>query len=249
MSAGQASNVARAALAYAEKSRARMLRLLDGIAKPAGRGKIGILVFDDADTYARYLRHYFPDVSEYAFPGAMYLDPGHPHFALTGSTMSVAEPVIARELTRLHLAHLPLPTWVEAGLAHTLERMAAPRRCCSSVSCDPRLQLQSDWNEANIQGFWSGRSFHESSHHAALSGELATQLIALLGRDRADFIAFANHADAVDSGAAAAIAHGRTTLSDLTAEVLGAGDWTPRPHTWQSNQYTAAHQVPVIAVQ
>lgn len=233
--AGAAANVARAALAYAEKSRGRVLRLLDGISSPDGGGKPAILVFDDADDYVRYLRHFFPQVSEYAFPGAMFVDPGHPQFVLTASTMGAAEPVIARELTRLHLAHLVSPLWLREGLALTLERMLAPRRsCCAGATCDPRLTQRASWTPERLQRFWSGASFAAGDAAAELSGELAVQLVAVLGRDRDAFVRFANAAQPADGGEAAAVAHCGRSLAAVAAEVLEEGDWAPRPGAWSS---------------
>lgn len=67
-------------LEYAEKSRKRTLRLLDGIAKDEGYGKSCVMAFAGEEQYYEYVANYYPDEGEFALSGGMYINHGYGHF-------------------------------------------------------------------------------------------------------------------------------------------------------------------------
>lgn len=65
-----------------------------------------------------------------------------------------------------------------------------------------------------------------------LSYDLAKHFVMLAAADIKTFSAFANAADAADSGDRAAAEHLGYSVKHLAEAVLGDGSWEPRPETW-----------------
>lgn len=138
------------ALEYAEKTRSRVLHLLAGIASDEGYGKFVMLVLHDHDAYYEYITNYYtdvPDADELAFSSGMYINHGYGHFVFVAEDLDRIEPVIAHELTHSLLAHLPLPAWVNEGIAVNTER----RLCASSLRRCSRL------TDLAVRPTWLGR--------------------------------------------------------------------------------------------
>ena len=74
-----APNVAGAALGFMGKTLQRIVRVLDGVAQPPEWGKDILVIFDDEDSYYRYVTHYYPE-GEFAASSGMHLDAGCGHF-------------------------------------------------------------------------------------------------------------------------------------------------------------------------
>ncbi len=233
---GQSPRIAQATLAYCERTRARILRLLDGIAATAGFGKPCVLVFDDVEAYYRYVSHYYPWAGEYALSSGLYINQGYGHFVVGQNDLNAIEPVIAHELTHLHLAHLQLPTWLNEGLAVGVEAALAPPRIPAGRRSDSGLQHRDYWNPQRLQRFWSGEAFVRAGAVNALAYDLAGRLTRLLGDNRAAFTAFANNCRPDDAGESAARTHCGAGLGDFAAVLLGEGDWAPHPERWPGPQ-------------
>src|SRR5689334_22167942 len=116
------SNVAKATLEYIDRTRRRILRVLDGIAQVAPWGKDLLIVFDDEETYYRYVSYYYDEDGEFATSAGMHICAGCSHFVTRKGDLSAIEPVIAHEMTHGCVAHLPLPLWLNEGIAVNTEQ-------------------------------------------------------------------------------------------------------------------------------
>lgn len=219
-------------LEYAEKSRKRILRLLDGIAKDEGYGKSCVIAFASEEQYYEYVANYYPDEGEFAFSGGMYINHGYGHFVCVSTDMHAIEPVIAHELTHMHLAHLPLPAWLDEGLAVNTERILCPQRGSLHSANELREKHAGFWNKDTIQEFWSGKSFLRSDDGNLLSYDLAKNIVTLLSQDRDRFVAFVNAATLEDSGHAAASKHLGDELEHAVNFIVAEGNWRPDPKAW-----------------
>lgn len=230
-------------LSFCQTVLRRVRRNLGGIADDSGYGRYVALVFPDDDAYYDYIAHYYPEGGEYAMSSGVFLSAGYGHFALPESGLEAMEPVIAHELTHSLLAHLPLPTWLNEGLAVNTEHALFPRLA------DPRAQPYRPeelathhaayWDAESIQAFWSGESFHRTDDGNRLSYDLAAKITALAANDDPAFRAFVVHAGSHDAGMAAA-EHLGYPLANLIEAVLGEGSWQPLPGAWYQNSGTEA---------
>lgn len=235
MLSGLQSRTAGVTLGACERMRHRILRLLPGIARGSGYGPHVVIVFDDDDAYYDYIDNYFAD-GEYAQSSGMFLAHGYGHFVFRADEVANMEPVIAHELTHCLLMHLPIPAWLNEGLAVNVERRLAPRYV------DPRHagferrerieKRQAYWTATTIQAFWSGKSYLAAGEGSALSYDLGEDLVAMLSREPEAFSAFANAARIDDGGSAAALDCLGVELGRIAEAVLGPGDWVPRPQAW-----------------
>jgi hypothetical protein len=220
-------------LEYAEKSRNRILRLLDGIAKDEGYGKWCVIAFENEEQYYEYVANYYPDDGEFAFSGGMYINHGYGHFVCVSTDMHAVEPIIAHELTHMHLAHLSLPVWLDEGLAVNTEHALCPRSDFLYTTNELREMHAKFWNSKTIQEFWSGKSFLRSDDGNLLSYDLSKNVVTLLSQDRDRFLNFVNAATTEDSGQEAATEYLGDTLEHAVSYIVGDGDWRPAPTTWQ----------------
>jgi hypothetical protein len=219
-------------LEFAEKTRERILRLLDGIANDDGYGKFCVIAFADEDQYYEYVANYYPDEGEFAFSSGMYINDGYGHFVCVRTDMHAIEPVIAHELTHMLVTHLPIPAWLNEGLAVNTEHILCPPRGSLYTPRELAEMHAGFWNEETIQEFWSGKSFMRADDGNLLSYDLAKQMVTLLSQDRAQFVAFVNEANMNDSGQTSASQHLGNSLEAVIEFVVGAGKWRPEPDRW-----------------
>jgi hypothetical protein len=224
--------MAKVFLDFAEKTRKRILMLLDGIANDEGYGKSCVLVFANEDDYYEYVANYYPDEGEFAFSSGMYINDGYGHFVCVETDMSNVEPIIAHELTHMQLTHLPLPAWLNEGLAVNTEKILSPRFGSSQTLAEMQAKHAAFWNAQTIQEFWSGKSFLRTDDGNELSYDLARQLTTLLSQDRTSFVKFANAVELNDGGQRAAQTHLGIGLELAVEKLLGEGDWQPNPSLW-----------------
>jgi hypothetical protein len=222
------------ALDYVERTRGRILTLLDGIAEETELGKVCVLIFGSIDRYYEYVANYYPPDGEFARSGGMFVQQGYGHFVFVADDMSTMEPTIVHELTHCMVQHLPLPAWLNEGLAVNIEARLSPPRGRLPYTAEEMWRKHVDfWNATTIQEFWSGRSWYRPDVANRLSYDLARQFVLLAASDPGGaFRPFVNAADAEDSGAAAALTHLGYPVATLAESVLGEGSWQPRPETW-----------------
>jgi hypothetical protein len=231
-------NFARAALDYMARTERRIAAVLAGLAADDAWGKEILLLFDDSAAYYRYVSYYYPDAGEFAVSGGLHINEGCSHFVSVKNPMRVLEPMIVHEMTHAALEHLPLPSWLNEGLAvNTEQRLAGapPLRFGDLEKLHERLRRF--WSSVSIQEFWSGESFHRPDEGNELSYELARIVVAQLARDWKPFAQFARRADPADAGAAAARECLGLDLGEVVTALLERDtprSWSPDPSRWKS---------------
>jgi hypothetical protein len=208
-------------LNYAERALKRNLATLGDIASDSGLGKHVVMVLPNEDDYYRYVSEYYPQEGEFAFSGGMYIHNGYGHFVFCKGSMDTMEPTLVHELTHALVAHLPIPAWVNEGLAVNTERRWAPRLPQYKPHELARKHSRF-WNDETMQQFWSGKSYLRTDEGNVLSYDLAQRLIALIGQDHDRLTRFVNQSRAQDSGSKAALDVLGMTLGELTEEAIGA---------------------------
>lgn len=229
-------NVAQASVAYMEKSLRRILSALQGIAQAPDLGKELLVVFDDEERYYEYVSHYYPESGEFAFSGGMHINWGCGHFATVKQDLRSIEPVIVHEMTHGCLAHLPLPAWLNEGIAVNTERRFAGERPGLYTPEQLHAQHCAFWDEATIQEFWSGKSFLRPDEGNMLSYDLARVLVDYYAREWDAFRAFACAAERTDGGSAAAQRHLPLGLGAAACAILerpASPAWEPAPARWE----------------
>lgn len=230
------SNVADATLDFVNKTVQRIVRVLQGVAAVPEWGHDILIVFEEDEAYYRYVSHYYPEAGEFAASSGMYINRGCGHFVTIKADLLSVEPVIAHELTHACLSHLPIPAWVNEGLAVNTElRLCPPPR----ATADPQqlhARHRSFWGQEEIQEFWSGKSFLRTDEGNELSYDLARILVSQFSADWEQFRDFALAADFSDSAASSAVRNLGIDLGVAVCAVLELEpnpSWSPRPECWQ----------------
>ena len=228
-------NVTEATLNFMNKTVKNITRLLDGVAQVPEWGHDILIVFDDDDAYYSYVAHYYPEAGEFAASGGMYINSGCGHFATVKADLRSIEPVIAHEMTHGCLGHLPIPAWLNEGIAVNTERRLCPPS--SSVSTPQQMHARhcKFWGTPEIQEFWSGRSFLRPDEGNELSYDLARIIVSQFAADWDRFRPFVLSADVEDGGAVAAGEHLGIQLGDVISALLEkrtSYDWAPNPAMW-----------------
>ncbi len=228
--------VGRATVQFIERTGRRIGAVLKGIVENPPWGKDLLIAFDDEESYYRYVSHYYPDSGEFAFSGGMHLNAGCGHFVTVKGELRVMEATIVHEMTHAWLGHLPLPAWLNEGLAVNTERRlaGAPRATYGAVE-QLHDQLRRFWSVVSIQSFWSGQAFH-APESQQLSYELARILVEQLAKDWSAFAQFARSAERADAGAAAAREHLGLDLGHAVTALLERDtprSWSPDPSKWE----------------
>jgi hypothetical protein len=230
-------NAARAALEYMARTLRRIGAVLKGIVEPESWGKDILILFDDQESYYRYVSHYYPEKGEFATSGGMHINTGCSHYVAITGTLPQLETVIAHEMTHGCLDHLPLPLWLNEGLAvNTEQRLAGAPRPEYGAAERLHERLRRFWSVVSIQEFWSGASFHRPGESNPLSYDLARILVEQLAKDWDPFREFVLHADRADGGAAAAHQHLGLDLGELVTTLLERDtpkSWSPDPTKWE----------------
>lgn len=228
-------HVARAMLGYMGKTLQRIGRVLDGVAQSPEWGKDLLIVFDDEDTYYRYVSHYYADAGEFAGSSGMYINAGCGHFVTAKADMRLIEPIIAHELTHSCVSHLLIPAWLNEGLAVNTEHRLSPPGPPMLTPQQMHNKHLAFWGTAEIQEFWSGKSFLRNDDGNMLSYDLARIIVAQLGGDWERFRSFVLAADLADAGAAAAAEHLGMELGAMVCALLERepdAAWEPIPALW-----------------
>lgn len=228
-------NVAHATLNFLGKTLQRIIRLLDGIAQSPEWGKDILVVFDDDDSYYKYVSHYYPEAGEFAGSSGMYINVGCGHFVTVKADLRAVEPVIAHELTHSCVSHLPLPAWLNEGLAVNTEyRLCPPGPAIFTPQQMHEKHLQF-WGDVEIQEFWSGKSFLRNDDGNMLSYDLARIMVSQMSEDWSSFRSFVLAANFVDAGTTAASFHLGIDLGAVVCALLErepGSAWAPDPSTW-----------------
>ena len=212
--------------AFAEKALKQILVKLEGLAETDVHGKRVIMVFETLDAYYQYCAHFHGE-GQHPLSAGMFLDNDYGHIAMPFNDVAETEATVAHELTHCCLRALPIPLWLNEGLAVTIED-----ELCSNhplrMDRDRFGEHKAFWNDETIQEFWSGKSFARVDEGIGLSYELARYCIRALAHDIPAFIEFARRASYEDGGEAAAHEIYGGGLGGLIEQFFGPGDWAPR---------------------
>lgn len=209
--------------AFLERTLKRILRALDGVASDEGYGKHVAMIFANVDQYYDYLSLFYPEEGQFGLSSGSYINQGYGHFAFPSQDIDFAEPLAVHELTHACLAHLPIPIWLNEGLAVFMEENLAGQRLY--INNEIVNRHQNYWNQETIQDFWSGDSFYAVDQGQELSYHLAHILVSNITSDYSMFSQFANSAHFEDAGASAAGKHLGISLEYMVGTFLGIGDW------------------------
>lgn len=229
---------ARRAVEFMERTLKRILHVLHDVAVASPWGKDLLILFDDGDSYYEYASLYTPDGGEFAISSGMHITHGCSHYVSTRRDLTSMEPVIAHEMTHGCVAHLPLPLWLNEGLAVNTEQRIAGAAPPLQTPAQMRARHLRFWGPEEVQQFWSGRSWRRHDDGNELSYDLARILVEHLSSDWPRFAAFACAATYEDGGAAAARAHLGLDLGHAVASLLEADDpeaFGPRPERWRES--------------
>ncbi|WP_341676785.1 hypothetical protein [Niveibacterium sp. SC-1] len=215
---------------FVATTRQRVPLTLGALASFPPQLKSVVLVMDNEDAYYAYSSLYGAADGEQALSGGCFINAACPHFVVRRADLSVIEPVIAHELTHSALTHLRLPLWLDEGLAVNTEQRIVGARQGLYTPRELRQKHVAFWNDASIQQFWTGASFHRPDDGNLLSYDLARILVAQMSHAWPAFERFVLAAEREDAGAASARAHLSFDLGAyvrLVCEREPDGSWQP----------------------
>lgn len=124
------STRARSTANFLSKAREQVLGVLEGIAQAPEWGKDILIVFEDAESYYRYLSFFYPDAAARGLSRGMYIRAATGHFVAVKADLYATQSLMVQETTRNCLAHLPLPLWLNVGIAVNTERQLVNKKSC-----------------------------------------------------------------------------------------------------------------------
>lgn len=212
-------------LGFAEQTLDSIYEVLKDAAWQWGYGKHVLLLFCDQDDYYQYVA-FFSREGVHPASGGCLLRKGYVHIAMPYGNGRHVRPSLAHELAHNSVVHLPLPLWLNEGLAVRFQRAAggAQQPMMDSELRDRHLAF---WNRNNIQKFWAGVSFDEPGDSNELSYSLAEIMANLMMTHAGDFCAFLKQAQWGDGGQTAALDCLGMDLGQVMGTFLGEGDWRP----------------------
>jgi len=221
-----------ATLAFCERVHAWLESVL-GPMHPEVSGHHVIVLFDDPDEYWEYCSWFHPE-GEFGASAGMTIRMGSVHIAVAPSHDGASEQIIiAHEMLHSFVTDRTLPQWLEEGLAQRCERHFFPA-WFPDPDKEDFVRIGNAFDAPNLQRFWTGEAFgmprDDEEQKAAYS--LALILANVILHDFANPRAFFESATWDDAGESAAREHLGRSLSDLAANILGPGDWAPRPEDW-----------------
>jgi hypothetical protein len=219
-------------LNYAEFVVGTIRRYLKTAAWSGYHGRHVLLLFSDPEDYYAYISYFHRD-GTHILSGGVFIRRGYAHIALPYIDILSAQHTLVHELTHNLLCHLPIPLWLNEGLAVVMEQLIRGR----SFLLDRELieRHRNHWNETNIQTFWSGKSYNVPGDDSQLSYSLGEILVNLLAENYVGFIEFVRAADWRDAGQDAAVNHFGRGLEEFLSGFLGPGDWRPQRKAISAN--------------
>jgi len=210
-------------LGFLEKARRRILSTLKGIALDEGFGKHIVLIFADSEDYYRYISDFYDEQEVMTHSAGVYINRGYGHFAMTYLYMDAAEATLGHELTHALVSHLPIPTWINEGLAVGMENLLSHSQY-NEMDSSMLIQHQKFWNKSRIEEFYSGKSFSRSDEGQELSYHLGEFAVNTLSKEYDSFVDFVNQASFEDGGYSAAKNVYGNGLDDLVTSLFAGGD-------------------------
>jgi hypothetical protein len=224
----------KATLRFLESALGSIRTSLGDLASTDYFGKHACIVFQDEDRYYRYISHFFPD-GEHAGSGGMCLGGDYTHIVVPSDEVGQLQRVLVHELSHNSVVHLPLPVWLNEGVAMILEE-AVSGSVAYTLDRETADRHRAFWDAATIQQFWEGSSWGLIGDGNELSYGLAQILMRIFYEDvrpgPEKFRDFVRDARSEDAGQQSMRKHFDLSLGELAAEFLGDGDWEPQPAKW-----------------
>lgn len=186
-----------------------------------------VLLLDSLDRYYDYVQYFYSEAGQFATSGGMCINQGYPHLVFPSARLGGLVLGVVHELAHARVAHLPLPGWLNEGLARNVERVAYAFGV-PDMNAEMADRHQAFWGTEEMQEFWTGDSFHRPDDGNELSYSLADLLVQQLSQ-RKGFHDFVTDAHEEDAGEAAAIENLGEGLGEIVGAFLGPGTWSPRP--------------------
>jgi hypothetical protein len=203
-----------------------LVKWLGAIAEKRGQGKHVVLDFATIENYYDYVSYFYAPGSPLIASGGVFLRRGYQHIALPPS--QGVQDVLIHELAHNRLSHLPLPAWLNEGIAVTMERKIGGNRS-GRLDHELHRKHRDYWSPETMAAFWNGYSFHDTDGKViGLSYSLADNLVDLLVQEFPNFMDFVAQANRKDAGQAAAEAVFDLSLNDIASAFLGPGEWTSK---------------------
>ncbi len=225
------------AASYMATTARRVCAALEELAGDAELGKDILIVLADQDSYYRFISRLYPDEGEWGMSSGMHVSDGCQYFLTWQDDLRQMEPVIAHEMTHGFLAHLPLPTWLNEGIAVNTEYRLAGGGPVAWQAQELLDRHRGYWTPDSIQAFWSGAAFLRPDQAQELAYDLGRVMVGALAQDWAAFKRFVLAADRSDAGQAAALAQLDLDLGDCVSSLLDGRESPalgPRPVCWAS---------------
>src|ERR1051325_10419940 len=122
------ANGVRSILDFAERALEEIGRQRGQAAWRPGSGKHVIFLFTEDDDYYQYVTYFLPDGVHPASGGCLLSSNGYVHIAIPSYDGRHVRSTIVHELTHNCLVHLPIPLWLNEGLAQLFERALGTSR-------------------------------------------------------------------------------------------------------------------------
>jgi hypothetical protein len=198
----------------------------------------------DDDDYYSYISQFYPE-GVHTLSAGVHIYAGFPQIVVHFQSWHGALQTLGHEMSHACVAHLPLPRWLDEGIAQSLEKLIGdvpPPDSWSDAAALNSLQnsWQSPlltgelaerhhafWNEENIQAFWAGTSFGEPGDASELSYSLAEILFNLIAQDFGSWRDLLSRAHFDDAGHTAAHDCFGLGLEEISGRFLGEGNWRP----------------------
>jgi hypothetical protein len=186
-------------------------------------GKIPIISFMNNHLYRQHVRHYRHDDKPDESDGVCVHDHGEIHVAL--ASLSGIKDILPHELAHAHVGNLPLPTWLNEGVAQLVAR-----RWKYDLGSEFQSHAKLFWRKRGLARFWNAEAYEtprvgEEMVFAYIFSELLVKEIRSLGES--DFQRFLAVADAKDAGEGACRGVYGFGLGVWAAKLLGQGEWGP----------------------
>ena len=215
---------------FLESARSRLARMLGSVAWLQGSGPHVVLFFYDSEEYLTYLANFGGPREEGGSCG-VFIRAGYHHIALHDDPIWRMEATLAHELTHNLLARLPIPAWLNEGLAQLAPEELGLTANQMKEIVQEQEQIRECWQRNNLKQFWSGRAFSLSDQRQKRAYQLAEVLTRILLQSpqaKTGFANFVAEADQQDAGESAARQHLGSSLGDWVGQFLGPGEWAPR---------------------
>jgi hypothetical protein len=213
---------------FAENVQKSFQAMLNGVKLRETYGKQVILIFGDLEVYYRYISHFYPNGQHNLNGGVFLRGGGYAHVALPVYDRYTIQPTLVHELAHNALFTLPLPRWLNEGVAQIFElQFTRVRGTGFDQDMDMADQHHAYWNSKTIQEFWAGDSFL-SVDGVHLSYSLAKIVVDLMADEKGNFKNFLQNANDADAGEAACRQTYGKSLGQIAGVFLGPGNWNPK---------------------